>query len=210
VESLLRPLHSIVWNLFLAIIPVVLALVVYFGVSRDQKNGRIRWIVWTPFLAAWLAFLPNACYLVTEWRHYIDELVRHPELFFMAKHHANYLTAFILLTAFYIMYTGSGLVCFYLSIYPLDVLFRPLWFIRPIFFFLCSLGVYLGLVDRFNSWQIVSHPHLIIHAAHSAIEKPLLLILLIGFSLILWLFYGVFGLTMDGARLKYRLVRPTA
>jgi uncharacterized membrane protein len=144
---------------------------------------------------------------VTEWRHFIETIMRSPQLYWEAKHNGDVFISLIGASAFYFFYSGSGLICFFLSIYPLDVLFKPPWILRPLFFFLCSLGVYLGLIDRFNSWQVLSHPHEILHAAHVAILRPHLLLLICGFSIILWLFYGIFGLTMDGAKARFRRLK---
>jgi len=198
-----RPISHTTWNLFLAIIPVVIAFIVFFGVRYERRKGRVHWLIWLPMLVVWFAFLPNSCYLITEWRHYLDNLMRDPDFYFAAKHNSVDFAVFVATSVFYICYSACGLVCFFLSIYPLDVLFKPPWIVRPFVFFLCSLGVYLGLIDRFNSWQIVSHPNNILHAAHQALERPLLLALICCFSVVLWLFYGVFGLTMDGAIARF-------
>jgi uncharacterized membrane protein len=205
---MLRPLHNVAWNLFLAVIPVLLSLLVFKGVRDQRRNGRVKWVMWIPTLIVWFAFLPNTCYLITEWRHYLDDLGRSPGLMDQARHNELILLEFLGMTGFYIGYSGFGLLCFFLAIYPLDILFNPSWVIRPLFFFLCSLGVYLGLVDRFNSWQLVRHPHEILHAAHQAVESPLVFVLMGFFALVLWLFYGIFGLTMDGVRMQYRKFRP--
>lgn len=165
-------------------------------------------MIWTPLLIAWLLFLPNTCYLVTEWRHFIEILMKSPQLYYAARSNTDVFIGLIASSAFYVFYSSTGLVCFFLAIYPLDVLFKPVWVVRPMFFFLCSLGVYLGLIDRYNSWQILRHPHEIIHSAHLAVERPFLFVVMCGFAVILWLFYGVFGLTMEGARARYRKFRP--
>ena len=134
--------------------------------------------------------------------------MKSPELYQDARDNKGVFMGVLASSVFYVLYTGSGLVFFYLSIYPLDILFKPPWIVRPMFFFLCSLGVYLGLVDRYNSWQVVHHLPEILHAIHQAIVRPVLFLLMCGFSAVLWLFYGIFGLTMDGARIRYRKLRP--
>ena len=54
----------LVWNLILAWVPLVLALVVYDGYRR---SGSLLWL--TPFVGLWLLFLPNAPYIVTDFVH---------------------------------------------------------------------------------------------------------------------------------------------
>src|SRR5581483_5121717 len=57
-------LRFLAWNLFLAWIPLLLALVVYDGYRRGSSLPVLG-----PALALWLLFLPNAPYLVTDFIH---------------------------------------------------------------------------------------------------------------------------------------------
>ena len=122
-------------------------------------------------------------------------------------HDKRQFLSFLALLGFYVAYTGSGLVLFFLAIWPLDRLTRPAWPLRALFFGLCALGVYLGLVLRFNSWQVVSHPQYILGAVLETLTHPQLVVLIMLFALVLWGFYFVFSLTMDGAQLRYRALR---
>ena len=82
----MRPIPNVIWNLFLAVLPVVLAFVIARGARRDrQATGHVRWGLWAPLAFVWLLFLPNSCYLLTEWRHYLDTLTQSP-LFAQAHH----------------------------------------------------------------------------------------------------------------------------
>jgi uncharacterized membrane protein len=54
----------LVWNLFLAWIPLLLALVVYDRYRRGVALARLA-----PLAALWLLFLPNAPYIVTDFVH---------------------------------------------------------------------------------------------------------------------------------------------
>src|SRR4051794_26818533 len=54
----------LVWNLFLAWIPFVLALALYDGRRRGWGGGRLLALG-----VAWLAFFPNAPYIVTDFVH---------------------------------------------------------------------------------------------------------------------------------------------
>ena len=54
----------LLWNLFLAWIPLLLALAVYDGYRRDAPLA-----VLAPGAVLWLLFLPNAPYLVTDFVH---------------------------------------------------------------------------------------------------------------------------------------------
>lgn len=212
----MRPAPNVAWNLFLAVIPVVLAFAIARGARRDiRETGRIRWGLWLPLGVVWLAFLPNSCYLLTEWRHFFDTLTQ-SQLFMQARQSREGRTDFFIVTAFYLLYSGAGLLAFFLAVWPLDRLTRRRlgWVgaaLRPLIFPLCALGVYLGLTaGRFNSWDLV-HPHRLaglLATTAATLARPALLGFILAFGAILWLFYAAFDIWMDG--LAWRLARRNA
>ena len=209
----MRPASSVAWNLFLAVIPVLLAFAIARGARRDMREaGRIRWGLWLPLGVVWLAFLPNSCYLLTEWRHFLETLTQ-SQLFAQARQSREGRADFFLVTAFYLVYSGAGLLAFFLAVWPLDRLTRRRlgWAgaaLRPLIFPLCALGVYLGLTSgRFNSWDLV-HPHRLgnlLATTAATLSRPALLGFILAFGAILWLFYAAFDVWMDG--LARRLTR---
>ena len=210
---LLRPAPNVVWNLFLAVIPVVLAFAIARGARQDmRRDGQIRWGVWLPLALVWLAFLPNSCYLLTEWRHYLETLTQSP-LYAAAHAGRGGRLDFFVVTGFYLFYSGAGLLAFFLAVWPLDRLTRRRlgWagaVLRPVIFPLCALGVYLGLTQgRFNSWDLVSGPrlHHLLATVALSLHSPLLLGLILAFGAVLWLFYALFDIWMDGV--AWRLAR---
>ena len=213
---MLRPPTSVLWNLFLAVIPVALAFALARGARRDMRDtGRIRWGLWLPLGVVWLAFLPNSCYLLTEWRHFLDTLTQ-SQLFAQAHQSQAGRLDFFVVVSFYLLYTGAGLLAFFLALWPLDRLTRRRlgWAgaaLRPLIFPLCALGVYLGLMSgRFNSWDLI-HPHRLadlLATAAQALHRPFLLGLILAFGVVLWLFYAAFDIWMDG--LAWRLARRQA
>ena len=202
----MRPIPSILWNLFLAVVPVVLAFVIARGVRRErQQTGTVQWLLWGPLAAVWLAFLPNSCYLLTEWRHYFETLTESP-LYAQAHQSGDGRVDFFLITAFYLVYSGAGLLAFFLAVWPLDRLTRPRLgrlgaVLRPLIFPLCALGVYLGLMQgRFNSWDLLSVSRLsaLLATAVQVFQRPGLAGLIFLFGALLWLFYAAFDIWMDG------------
>ena len=64
---LMRPIPNVLWNLFLAVVPVLLAFAIARGVRRERAaGGAVRWLLWGPLALLWLLFLPNSCELLTE------------------------------------------------------------------------------------------------------------------------------------------------
>jgi uncharacterized membrane protein len=208
-ESELRPAHNVAFNLFLAFIPVALAFFVARGVRRQMRaTGRVLWAAWLPLLLIWLFFLPNTCYLLTEWRHYLDTIAN-SSLYVQALQGKDGLRDLLIVTSFYILYSGLGPLTLFLAVWPLDRLGRRrlghwVWPLQALIFFLCALGVYLGLVHRYNSWDpinLTSGTMLtqILDSIAQTLSRPTLTLLIGGFGAVVWLLYVLFDIWMDGA-----------
>lgn len=170
----------LLFNLFLAWIPYVTAL----KIEQMQRLGarRIAVLAWMPL---WLAFLPNAPYLITDFVHFRD---RPPVPFWYD------------LTLFFAA-ACTGLALGLLSLYEVHRVLKQ-WFSRLLAAFLLlaamglsGFGVWLGRFQRWNSWDIVARPdallrdlaetfttrHELVHAA--GISLLLSGILLIGYGI---------------------------
>lgn len=134
----------LVWNLFLAWIPVALAL---WLEERDQRGLARGWRLWlTTF--AWLMFFPNAPYILTDLKHL---------KFFTAR---GWWTDLIIL----LLFAFTGLVLAFLSLHRMHALVarRRGWMAGWMFVigvaFLSGFGVYLGRFERWNSWNVITQP----------------------------------------------------
>jgi uncharacterized membrane protein len=210
----MRPYAFVLWNLFLAIIPVALAFLIARGVRHDrQGGGSVRWVLWGPLALVWLLFLPNSCYLLTEWRHYLDTLTGGP-LYARALKGGDARFDFFVITGFYFFYSGAGLLAFFLAVWPLDRLTRPRLgrlgaVLRPLIFPLCGLGVYLGLMrGRFNTWNVLEAHRLtdLLNTVFHVFQRPHLILSILVFGAALWVLYILFDIWMDGLawRLSHR------
>lgn len=132
------------WNLFLAWLPLLFALLaLHFG----QRTG---WRSWRPWLAAgaWLLFFPNAPYLFTDLTH-LDP----------ARDHRFWMDLImILLFAWPAFLVG----CLSLKLLHAPVAER-FGMIRGWLFVggvcgLAGVGVYLGRFLRWNSWDVLTNP----------------------------------------------------
>jgi uncharacterized membrane protein len=147
---LARVLHAVrgfmLWNLFLAAVPTALALVLF---RRPERTGASWWLTF----AAWLLFLPNAPYVLTDVVHMVDDLRKAP------SHERAYA---VLVT--YAVFAAAGLVSYVVSMQ----LFRrflqrttPSRLVAPILLTvhgLCIVAMYVGRVMRLNSWDVVVAP----------------------------------------------------
>ncbi len=212
--NLLRPPAHVAINLLLAVIPVVLAFIIARGMRGEMRRaGRVRWLLWSPLLLLWLAFLPNTCYLLTEWRHFLDTVVTTP-VYVQTYVDRDSTVTLLTVIGFYLLYTNAGLWTFFLALWPLDRitrrrLGRVTYLAQTVIFLGCAVGVYLGLVWRFNSADVL-HPRRlagILQVLAAVIHSPALVGLLLLCAAALWLLYFLFDIWMEGALARARAAR---
>ncbi len=199
-------IHQVVgwvtWNLFLAIIPVIAGWTLAECARLLSVKQRLvpLWF-WFPLTVVWLLFLPNTCYLLTEWRHFLlDDYWR--DMRNAAAFDSGAKLQLAQWGLFYAVYSGLGVLCFALSIRPVDRLLRQmkapmLWLSVP-FYLLVSLGVYLGLVIRLNTWDIVTRPGYVLHTILEALSNPFLVLTVASFALVLAGLYWIADVWVDG------------
>jgi uncharacterized membrane protein len=155
-----------VWNLFLAAVPLVLAVALF---SLPMRRGSL-W--WTGFLV-WLLFLPNAPYVLTDVVHMVDDLSGTP----------SRVDAYEIL-ALYAVFFAAGLVAYVIALQ----LFRSFlhrnmtrrMLVAPILVAVHALRViamYVGRVLRFNSWDALVAPFTVLHAV-ARVPRPSTVVLL--------------------------------
>ncbi len=198
------------WNVFLSLIPVALAYAVagLAGPSFNSVNPLRKTMVIVVGLT-WLAFLPNACYLLTEWRHFLDQL-GYSSLTFRWHQDSGAALELMVNTLFYLCYSGTGILTFALAIRPVARVFRDagakLWVWGIPLFMLNSLAVYLGLVLRFNSWEMLTKPGTIWTATASLGSRPVLTSFILAFAVFLWVVYWIMDIWVDGFAVRWRSI----
>src|SRR6476646_113453 len=134
---------AIAWNLFLAWIPFVLALVIY---DRNRSHASLPALGVAAVL--WLLFLPNAPYVVTDLK-YINGFSG-----------ASALYNVVLLASA----AWTGLLLGLTSLFLVHAVARRLvgafnaWALVVGALALSSFGIYLGRVQRWNSWDVFVRP----------------------------------------------------
>jgi uncharacterized membrane protein len=133
----------LVWNLFLAWIPFVVALVVADRAKRGG-GGAVQWLL----VGTWLLFLPNAPYIVTDLIHL--PTVGADPLWYDAL--------------IYLALAWTGLLLGLISLYLVHRTIRAAhgtgwgWALVTSAAALCGVGIYLGRFLRWNSWDILTNP----------------------------------------------------
>lgn len=141
------PRHmGLIWNLFLAWIPFILA---YFAHAISWKRLWVYLII--PFVAfLWLLFFPNAPYMLTDLQDLARGTGREAPLWYDV------------IIVVWCSWTGTllGVISLYLM---QDIVARTLnrwagWFFVFLISGLSSFGIYLGRFVRLNSWDILQNP----------------------------------------------------
>ncbi len=129
----------LVWNLFLAAVPLGLAL----GLSCVRQR-----LIGVGLLAGWLLFFPNAPYVFTDFIH-LSPYGRAPLWFDV-----------LLLASFALTALWLGLVSLHLVHEWIERHVSPLagWAVVLLACPLAGFGVYLGRFGRWNSWDLLHRP----------------------------------------------------
>lgn len=174
--------NNLVWNLFLAWLPYGFSLVAA-GLHRLFVK---RWRLLVVPGLAWLAFFPNAPYLVTDLYH-LAYRPPVPMWFDIGLVLIYAFTGFFLAAAS--LRTMQGLVRAYLG-------GTVSWLFAFATIGLGGLGIYLGLFVRLNSWDLLYHPFRIARTLARPVLDPLNNLRFFGFTLmftaILLVFYLMF------------------
>jgi uncharacterized membrane protein len=154
---------SLAWNLVLAWVPFVVALVVYARASSASVASLVG------LSSVWLLFFPNAPYIVTDLKH-IGTGAGIPVLYDVLLLSAAAWTGLLLgLTSLFLMHRVArrflGVV--------------NAWAVVVVVLILSSFGVYLGRVQRWNSWDVFTRPGALLGDATAGLHaRPLALTVL--------------------------------
>lgn len=144
------------WNLFLAAIPL--------GLSLALRHVR-RPLFTAPLLAAWLLFLPNAPYVLTDLIH-------------LTPHNHGSVPLWMDL----LMLLSFAFVSLWLGFQSLRLVQHWIeqrssrlaaWGATVACLALSGFGVYLGRFLRWNSWDLLRRPHLLVEDIIARVFNPL-------------------------------------
>jgi uncharacterized membrane protein len=172
-------MRYLVWNLFLAAIPFPFA---WLADVMGRRGVKGPWIL-LPILA-WLAFFPNAPYLVTDLIHlapadavplWFDGLV-------------------------FFAFASTGLLLAFTSLYLVQsVIARRRgtalgWAVAAVAIGLGGYGIYLGRIERWNSWDVITNPRSLAYSVKNQVADPLSnrqsVSVTVGFALFMAAVYG--------------------
>jgi uncharacterized membrane protein len=140
-----RRYSSLVWNLFLAWIPFVLAYLAYVM----SWSRALMYVVIPAFALLWLIFFPNAPYILTDLQHLGDRV-------------SNVPLWYDVIMLIWFSWTGMLMGVVSLNLMQ-EIIRRQLGRLAGwVFVFavagLTSVGLYVGRFIRLNSWDILQDP----------------------------------------------------
>lgn len=192
----------IAWNLFLAAIPLSLS-VWLFRRSRQDGATHARSLLWWLGFLVYMAFLPNAPYLLTDIIHSV-RAARLPYsawaiiLFVIPLHFVAIVGGFqayviaLINQGHYLVRNGAK---------------RWVNVVELITHALCAIGIFLGRFDRLNSWDLVQDPSAIaLRVLDTLTTKQPAFVIFLTFVIITVLYWVMKQVTL-GLVLRYRYLR---
>ena len=171
----------IVWNLFLAFIPLTISFGLFL--RRSKKRSLLWWIGYVVFIT----FLPNAPYLLTDIIHLIEAI---------RADYSIWITTLIFIPL-HTLAILAGWEAYVISLINQSHYLKKHGAKRFVFaselitHALCAIGIFIGRFRRFNSWDLVTKPDVLFVSTISDLttKKPLLVIAItfIVLSILYWL-----------------------
>ena len=149
----------LVWNLLLAWLPLVFALLA----NDEYRNAPRRTWRFYGLTIAWLLFLPNAPYIFTDLIH------------LMSRFYGHFWVDLVPILSCAL----TGLVLSFLSLYLMQSIVARMfgWLASWLFIAgaagLSGFGIYLGRFLRFNSWDVLVQPVELFHGIGHWATDPL-------------------------------------
>lgn len=189
----------ILWNSFLAYIPLALSVWLFrFALGRST-------VWWLAFLS-FIAFLPNAPYVLTDTIHLKD---------FLAAISSPWVITFVVLPVCFI-YIFLGFEAYVISLINLGYYLQNQRILKPkeiiwaelIVHGLSAVGIYLGRFLRFNSWDFVTKPVTILTTIDDLFSRQPLILITVTF-VVLTILYGLMKQVNLALIDRFQLVKQT-
>ena len=160
--------HSIwmSWNAILAFVPLALSHRLFRGEPQRTR-------AWWAGVVAFILFLPNAPYVLTDVVHLIDD-VRYVQ--------SDALITLVVIPVYAVFFV-IGMEAYVLAVSELSRWLRHQGIaragrltIRLGVHLLCAIGIGLGRIERLNTWDTAFHPMRIVDGLFSVLSRPMWLL----------------------------------
>lgn len=178
------------WNLFLAFIPLGLSFILFRSLVAEASTHvlarRSRSLFWWFGVLAFIAFLPNAPYVLTDVIHLIEAIRVYDSIWIIV----------LIIIPLYLVFFFAGFEAYVLALINLGYFLKQCGLGRYVLVAelllheLSAFGIYLGRFLRFNSWDIVTQlDALTTSIVDDVARKGPLLIITLTFMLITALYW---------------------
>jgi uncharacterized membrane protein len=185
--------HWMAWNTGLAVVPLVLS----FALFRPKRRRSFLW--WTG-VALFVAFLPNAPYVLTDVVHLFGDIRRSD---------ASDAKLLLVVVPVFALFFAIGMGCYAVSLRRLRAWIAAeaprvrWWPAATALHLLCAIGLYLGRVVRLNSWDLFVAPGRVVDSAARLGQSSSLV--LVGFAfVVLAATTALFDVVLDRLRARDR------
>jgi uncharacterized membrane protein len=188
----------ILWNLFLAFIPLVLS----FWLFR-RKQLKARSLIWWLAFVVFISFLPNAPYMLTDIIH----LIRGSQ-----AGYAVWVIALVFIPIHILAILG-GFEAYVISLINQGNYLQRQGAARYVLWSellahaLCALGIYLGRFVRLNSWDLVVDPQDVLTTTFNTLTSKQPVVITFITFVILTIAYWLFKQLTLGIYLRVRLAQ---
>lgn len=127
-------------------------------------------------------FLPNAPYIITDFVHLRN-----------SKSTMFWFDLFLIFS-----FANTGLIIAIISMNDMHKVICQNWSLKIAnksiitITILCGFGIYLGRFLRFNSWNFVTNPFLILKQSFMSLANSITWFITIGFACLLWVLFSLF------------------
>ncbi len=149
--------------------------------DRPENNPRHRFLRWWLGFFVFIAFLPNAPYVLTDIIHLYEDIRSDYSVWVLT----------LAIVPQYLLFMFIGFEAYTLSlVYMGDYMKRQnwgkfIWQTELIVHGLSALGIFLGRFRRFNSWDLVTNPDMVVTGVMNDLTaKGPLLVIIVTFIII--------------------------
>ncbi|MDX2244404.1 MAG: DUF1361 domain-containing protein [Leptolyngbyaceae cyanobacterium bins.302] len=183
------------WNLFLALVPLALSVILFRLANRRSS-------LWWVGVLVFVAFLPNAPYILTDIIHLVEDIQITESL----------LVNTLITVPKYAMFILLGFGAYALSLVNLGLYLNSQGLSRWVLpaelmlHGLSAIGVKLGRFERFNSWDLLVQPgQVLLGLFQNLTENQSLLFMVSGAGIIAALYWG-FKQIILALMLRYQFI----
>ena len=175
------------WNLVLALIPFALSIILFILPKFSDFQYNLKSLIWGIGFLVFMAFLPNAPYVLTDLIHLIENIKQIDSIWMIS----------LVILPQYLLFTLIGLTAYVLSVINLAKFLKgkgwhqnQIIIVELVIHALSAIGVYLGRFLRFNSWHIITElPDLINSVIYDLTTKQSIIIMTIMFIILAILYW---------------------